>query len=77
VLVRRPEDVQAYRQAWDELAVVTRRPYCSPAWVLSWWQHVRPPQAALRTVAVLDGTIWSGSRWSSPIWESAASCATA
>ncbi len=55
VLVRRLEDLQAYRQAWDELAVVTRRPYCSPAWVLSWWQHVRPPQAALRTVVVLDG----------------------
>lgn len=55
VLVRRLEDLQAYRQAWDELAVVTRRPYCSPAWVLSWWQHVRPPQAALRTVVVFDG----------------------
>jgi CelD/BcsL family acetyltransferase involved in cellulose biosynthesis len=55
VLVKRLEDLQAYRQAWDELAVVTRRPYCSPAWVLSWWQHVRPPQAALRTVLVLDG----------------------
>jgi CelD/BcsL family acetyltransferase involved in cellulose biosynthesis len=55
ILVRQLEDLQPYVPAWDDLALVMRSPYCSPAWVLSWWQHVRPRQAALRTVVVLDG----------------------
>jgi CelD/BcsL family acetyltransferase involved in cellulose biosynthesis len=56
VLVDRLEDLEAYQQAWDELAVLNRKPYCSPAWVLSWWRHARPSRSALKTVVVLDGT---------------------
>jgi CelD/BcsL family acetyltransferase involved in cellulose biosynthesis len=42
-------------EAWDGLAVAASRPYCAPAWMLSWWQHVAPPGAGLRVVAVRDG----------------------
>lgn len=40
---------------WDALAVSARRPYCAPAWMLSWWGHVAAPEARLRAVAVHDG----------------------
>jgi CelD/BcsL family acetyltransferase involved in cellulose biosynthesis len=55
VLVDDVEKLEPYRHAWDELAVSRSMPYCSPAWMLSWWRHVAPPQALLRTVLVLDG----------------------
>jgi CelD/BcsL family acetyltransferase involved in cellulose biosynthesis len=55
VLVNRSAELHEYRQAWDELAVLTGRPYCSPAWLLPWWQHARPQQAVIKTVLVLDG----------------------
>ena len=55
VLVNRPAELHEYREAWDELAVLTGRPYCSPAWLLPWWQHARPEQAVLKMVLVLDG----------------------
>ena len=40
---------------WDRLAVASGRPYCAPAWQLSWWRHAAPPDAALRAVVVRDG----------------------
>jgi CelD/BcsL family acetyltransferase involved in cellulose biosynthesis len=40
---------------WDELAVVTSKPYCSPEWMMSWWEHVAPRRALLRITAVFDG----------------------
>jgi CelD/BcsL family acetyltransferase involved in cellulose biosynthesis len=41
--------------AWDALAIARARPYCSPAWMLSWWRHAAPTAAALRTIVTLDG----------------------
>jgi CelD/BcsL family acetyltransferase involved in cellulose biosynthesis len=52
------EDVGAtedVRDGWDALAVASGRPFCAPAWMLSWWEHVAPPKARLRVVAVFDG----------------------
>jgi CelD/BcsL family acetyltransferase involved in cellulose biosynthesis len=41
--------------AWDALAVECGRPLVSPAWMLAFWRHVRPPDAELHVVAVRDG----------------------
>ena len=52
------DDVQGLhelRAEWDALAVAARRPYCAPAWMLAWWNHVPGPGARLRAVAVHDG----------------------
>ncbi len=56
VLVDGIETLEAHQPAWDELAVLGRQPFSSPAWVLSWWRHVAPRRAHLRTVLVFDGT---------------------
>ena len=45
---------------WDALAVRCARPYCSPAWMLSWWRHARPDDASLAIVAVFDGERLAG-----------------
>jgi CelD/BcsL family acetyltransferase involved in cellulose biosynthesis len=52
------EDVQSlapHLAAWDEMAVRTGRPFCSPAWMLSWWREARTGDARLRVALVLDG----------------------
>lgn len=40
--------------AWDALAVRASRPFCAPAWMLSWWREGRAGDARLRVVLVLD-----------------------
>lgn len=40
------------RAEWDRLAVSSARPFCAPAWMLTWWEHMRPEGASLRIVAV-------------------------
>jgi CelD/BcsL family acetyltransferase involved in cellulose biosynthesis len=40
---------------WDDLAVALGRPFCSPAWMLSWWRHVGPRRGELRLTAVHEG----------------------
>ena len=50
-----PARLEELRGAWDELAVAARRPYSSPAWLLSWWRHARPVEARLATVVSSDG----------------------
>jgi CelD/BcsL family acetyltransferase involved in cellulose biosynthesis len=49
------DEVERYVRAWDRLAVESRLPYCSPGWLLPWWQHVAPKDAVLRVVVALDG----------------------
>jgi CelD/BcsL family acetyltransferase involved in cellulose biosynthesis len=52
------EDAQSlapHLAAWDEMAVRTGRPFCSPAWMLSWWREARAGDARLRVTLVLDG----------------------
>lgn len=48
------------RDRWDSLAVARARPFSSPAWMLAWWQHARPPGTVLRIVAVWDGDELAG-----------------
>jgi CelD/BcsL family acetyltransferase involved in cellulose biosynthesis len=40
---------------WDELAVDSGSPYCSPVWMLAWWRRVAAPGSRLRVVIVRDG----------------------
>lgn len=42
------------RDEWDALAVGAGRPYCSPAWMLSWCRHARPDGTALAVVAATE-----------------------
>jgi len=53
-LLETPAAVKPYRVEWDRLAVASDRPYCAPAWVLSWWRHAGPPGGSLRVVVALD-----------------------
>jgi CelD/BcsL family acetyltransferase involved in cellulose biosynthesis len=55
VLVDDMQVLDRYWHAWDKLAELNSRPYSSPAWALSWWRHVAPATAQLRTVLVFDG----------------------
>ena len=41
--------------AWDDLAVSARRPYCSPHWLLAWWTTAAPPGASLRVIILTSG----------------------
>ncbi len=41
---------------WDEFAVAAGLPLCAPGWSLSWWKNLAPADAALRILAVRDGT---------------------
>ncbi|HTR89535.1 MAG TPA: GNAT family N-acetyltransferase [Solirubrobacteraceae bacterium] len=41
--------------AWDALAVVRAQPMSGPAWMLAWWRHLAPADAALRAIAVREG----------------------
>jgi CelD/BcsL family acetyltransferase involved in cellulose biosynthesis len=47
--------LDSLRAQWDELAIICRRPYCAPAWMLAWWHHAAPPTALLRVVAAFEG----------------------
>lgn len=53
-LIVRLTDLSRYRAEWDDLAVSSNRPYCSPAWMLAWWRCVAAEGARLRAVAVTD-----------------------
>jgi CelD/BcsL family acetyltransferase involved in cellulose biosynthesis len=48
------EAVEPWRESWDELAVRTSRPFCSPEWMLPWWRHVAPADARLRVLLVRE-----------------------
>lgn len=48
-------EAAVWREQWDALAVLARRPMCAPAWMLAWWEHAAPDGAQLRLVAVAEG----------------------
>ena len=54
-LVEDPGALERWRGAWDRLAVTSQRPFCAPAWMLSWWRHGARPGSRLRTVIVHRG----------------------
>jgi CelD/BcsL family acetyltransferase involved in cellulose biosynthesis len=47
--------LEPWFQAWDGLAVASRRPFCSPSWMVPWWRCVAPRGASLRVVVVTEG----------------------
>lgn len=49
------EGVQRHLPEWDELAVASSKPYCSPAWMTGWWLHAAPQGSVLRLVLVFEG----------------------
>lgn len=48
------ESLEPYQDSWDALAVAHGRPFCAPAWMLSWWAEAREGDARLRIVLVTD-----------------------
>lgn len=55
LVIERTEELDPYLAAWDGLATAAGRPFCAPAWMLSWWREGRSGDARLRVVLVLDG----------------------
>ena len=49
-----PRALTAHLAAWDALAVQAGRPFCAPAWMLSWWREARTGDARLRVILVFD-----------------------
>ena len=47
--------LERWRGPWDELAVAAGLPYCSPHWMLSWWEHAAPAGAELRAAVATQG----------------------
>ena len=54
IVVEDRESLEPYLDAWDALAVEHSRPFCAPAWMLSWWSEARTGDARLRVVLVSD-----------------------
>lgn len=54
VVIEDPESLQDHIATWDALAVAAGRPFCAPAWMLSWWHDARTGDARLRVVLVFQ-----------------------
>lgn len=54
LIVEQPDDLDPYVDTWDALAAEAGRPFCTPAWMLSWWRDGREGDARLRVVLALD-----------------------
>jgi CelD/BcsL family acetyltransferase involved in cellulose biosynthesis len=54
VVVSDEAQLGQWYEPWDDLATRAERPYVTPAWTLAWWRHLRPADAVLRVVLVLD-----------------------
>ena len=54
-LVDDPQRLESLEQPWDDLATRLAAPYCSPVWMLAWWQHMAGPRCVPRVVVVRDG----------------------
>ena len=55
-VVHRVEELAPFIAPWDELAQQRGLPYCSPHWLLPWWNHVAPSKASLHVIAVWEGS---------------------
>lgn len=54
LVVAHVEELAPRLDAWDALAQAAGRPFCTPAWMLAWWQEGRSGDARLRVVLALD-----------------------
>ncbi len=59
-LVEDADELETLRDEWDALAEAAARPFAAPGWGLPWLRHAAPPDARLRSVAVLDGERLAG-----------------
>ena len=53
-VVEHVDELAPHLDAWDALAQAAGRPFCTPAWMLAWWQEGRSGDARLRVVLALD-----------------------
>jgi CelD/BcsL family acetyltransferase involved in cellulose biosynthesis len=53
-LIEDVEGLEALRAEWDRLTVACALPLTAPDWVLAWWRHLAPADAAIRAVAVRE-----------------------
>jgi CelD/BcsL family acetyltransferase involved in cellulose biosynthesis len=49
------EDARPYFPAWDQLAVDSSEPFCSPGWMNTWWLHAAPNGSSLRLILAFEG----------------------
>ena len=54
-LVVSPLILRRWFRGWDELAVASGLPYCSPDWMMSWWDNAAPEGSELRVAIAHDG----------------------
>lgn len=54
-LVMSPLGLHKWRAGWDALAVEAGLPYCSPDWMLSWWEKAAPEGSELRVAIATEG----------------------
>jgi CelD/BcsL family acetyltransferase involved in cellulose biosynthesis len=54
------ESLGEIHRDWDDLAVELKKPFCCPAWMVSWWRHAAPPDGRLRAIAVWEGAALIG-----------------
>lgn len=54
-LITDPRSLESLQSEWDALAVACGLPLMTPEWVMSWWRHLAPANAQLRSIAVRDG----------------------
>ena len=55
-LVVSPLALRRWHKDWDSLAAASGLPYCSPDWMLSWWENAAPEGSELRVAIAHDGT---------------------
>ena len=53
-LITRAEDLGAYTDAWDALAIAAQRPLGSPRWLMPWLRHAAPEGAQVRTIVLKE-----------------------
>ncbi len=54
-LITRADQLEAYLETWDALAVASAMPLGAPGWLMPWLRHAAPERAELRVVVVREG----------------------
>jgi CelD/BcsL family acetyltransferase involved in cellulose biosynthesis len=54
-LITDTRSLESLQSEWDALAIACGLPLMTPDWVMSWWRHLAPANAQLRTITVRAG----------------------